>query len=554
MPGTLPRGVCSKNAPCNALRRYPLDLRDLHFRERPLAKIRIGVFGWGVVAPKSPDIATFERNLESSDSWLSPFNGYGPDNFLVGQPQFDFETYAPWINQRHTPRHFHNLKEKMDLPALYAMGAFIQALGQNPGLEDELKALGSKAHVYVGTGLGSVASVHDASVVLYENQRKWDRFWAAPDRNPALRDHLTNPVADAPVDPATLEGDARDDSQRVWNSFWAARSAGLQEYLSELACIESLTIEGDVAQGKLNAIREKEKQRIRLQERWGAPEAPWKVSANLIWNINNTPAAQISILGKIRGLAFAPVAACSTFGVALRLAMNAVQSGEAKLVVVGATDPPPHPLTVGSFYSARVLSADKTLSRPLTRLQGTHVAGGAVVWIVGDMEYCKAKGFTPLGMEPLAVGVSSDAHHIITPSPDGPKMAMMQALGEADATPADIATWDLHATATPGDYGEVSTFRSIFPESVLLTARKGTFGHGMSAGGGWELTAQYLGYARKKLYPTTLDAASYNPAISEVHGNVVFDSDCAAPAGLGGKLSMGIGGINACVVSGPLKD
>jgi 3-oxoacyl-(acyl-carrier-protein) synthase len=440
----------------------------------------------------------------------------------------------------------------MDLPALYAMGAFIQALGQNAGLEEELRELGDKAHVYVGTGLGSIATVHDASIVLYETQKKWNRFWAAAERNPALREHQNSPVGDSPVDPATLSGDEREKAEREWNAFWAERSASLHEYLAELAAIESLVIEGDVAQGKLNAIREKEKQRIRLQERWGAPEAPWKVSANLIWNINNTPAAQISILAKIRGMAFAPVAACSTFGVALHLAMKAIECAEAKLVVVGATDPPPHALTVGSFYSARVLAADGKLSRPLTRLQGTHVAGGSVVWIVGDMEYCKSKGFKPLGMEPLAVGVTSDAHHIITPSPDGPRAAIMQALGTAAATPADVGTWDLHATATPGDYGEISTLRSVLPNSVLVTARKGTFGHGMSAGGGWELTAQYLGYSRKHLYPTPLDQDSLNPAIREVHDNIVFNTSCDAPAGLGGKLSMGIGGINACVVSGPL--
>ncbi|HXJ37920.1 MAG TPA: beta-ketoacyl synthase N-terminal-like domain-containing protein, partial [Bryobacteraceae bacterium] len=481
-----------------------------------MAKIRTGVFGWGVVAPKSPNIETFEKNLESASSWLSPFNGFGPDNFLVGMPEFNFDDYAPWINQRCAPRHFHNLKEKMDLPALYAIGSFIQALGQNPGLESELRELGTKAHIYLGTGLGSIATIHDTAITLYEAQRKWDRFWAAPARNQARQRHEINPAPDAPVDPATLSGDERETAERVWNSHWAGRSSGLGEYLSELAAIESLVIEGDVATGKLNAIREKEKQRMRLQERWRAPEVPWKVSANLIWNINNAPAAQVSILAKIRGLAFAPVAACSTFGVALRLAMNAIQSGEAKIVVVGATDPPPHPLTVGSFYNARVLSADGKLSVPLTRLQGTHVAGGCVVWIVGDMDYCKAKGFKPLGMEPLAVGVSSDAHHIITPSPDGPKAAMMQALSEAGATTADVGTWDLHATATPGDYSEISTFRSMFPNSVLVSSRKGTFGHGMSAGGGWELTAQYLGYARGSLYPTPLRESALNPAIAEV--------------------------------------
>jgi 3-oxoacyl-[acyl-carrier-protein] synthase II len=359
--------------------------------------------------------------------------------------------------------------------------------------------------------------------------------------------------ADAPPAPETVSEDDRDSAAQLWNRYWTERSSDLRQYLAELAELESLSLAGEVEVGKLNAIREKEKRRAKLQEKWGAPEPPWKVSANVIWNIHNTPAAQISILAKTHGLAFAPVAACSTFGVALKLAMDAIHSGEAKLVVVGATDPPPHPLTVGSFFGARVLSADGAVSVPLTRMQGTHVAGGSVVWIVGDMDYCKSKGFTPLGMEPLAVGVSSDAHHIITPSSEGPTIAMQQALRLAGATPEEMGTWDMHATATPGDFSEMATFRKLFPESVLVTARKGTFGHGMSAGGGWELTAQYLGYQRGRLYPTPLAEQDLNQSIAAMHDRIVFDTACAAPQKLGGKLSMGIGGVNACVISGPLR-
>ena len=53
--------------------------------------------------------------------------------------------------------------------------------------------------------------------------------------------------------------------------------------------------------------------------------------------------------------------------------MDAIRRGEAKAVVVGATDPPPHPLSVGAFYAARVISADAAVSKPLTGLRGTHV-------------------------------------------------------------------------------------------------------------------------------------------------------------------------------------
>jgi hypothetical protein len=51
---------------------------------------RIGVFGWGIVAPKSPNIEAFARNLATSESWLTPFEGFGPCNFLVGHPEFHF--------------------------------------------------------------------------------------------------------------------------------------------------------------------------------------------------------------------------------------------------------------------------------------------------------------------------------------------------------------------------------------------------------------------------------------------------------------------------------
>jgi len=523
---------------------------------RSATQPRVGVFGWGIVAPKSPNIAAFARNLATSESWLTPFEGFGPSNFLVGQPEFRFEDYKAWIDARFAPRHYQNLKEKMDYPSLYAIGAFIQALEQNPGLEKLMQELGGQAHVYLGTGLGSIETMYQSSVTLHMAQQRWNRFWGSRENNSALGAYLDGQLKglnDVPLNPADAEGDLVELSL-AWEAYWMERSPELREYLDEAAAIDSLVMEGQVEQGKLHVIRERGKRHARLQEKWSAPDPPWKISANLIWNIHNTPASQISILGHITGLAFAPVAACSTFGVALRLAMHAIERGEAKVVVVGATDPPPHPLIVGSFYGARVLSASRQVSNPLTQLQGTHVAGGSVVWIVGDMEYLESKGMTPLGMEPISVGVSSDAHHIITPSIPGPQAAIQQALEEAHATPEQIATWDLHATATPGDYAEISTLRTMLGDSVMVTARKGTFGHGMSAGGGWELTAQYLGYASGHLFPTLLTEKSLNPAIADIHRQYVFADSCVTAEGLAGKLSSGIGGINACVISRPLED
>lgn len=518
---------------------------------------RKAVLGWGVVAPKSANIEEFAKNLETGGSWLSPFNGFGPDSFLVGQPKFDFRDYQPWIESRFPPSRFNQLKDKMDPTTLYALGAFIQALGQNPGIEQELQSLKSQAHVYASTAIGAFPTLHKASLQYYRAQRRWNRFWADPSRNAALREYQAGNGPRPPIeDPEhALDLDQKEELEDAWFAYWAERSDRLQVFLKELSEAESSQLHGDVESGKLAMIRDKRRRLSQLQDQWKTPRPPWnEVSANVLWNIANTPSAQISMLGNITGVVFAPVAACSTFSLCLKLALDAIDRGEAKLVVLGSADPPPHPLTVGGFYNARVLSADGDLSKPLSGMKGTHVSGGAAIWIIGDLEYAKSKGFKPLGLEPLSVGVSADADHIITPSKDGPREAMHAAL-EAAGTPAEtLGSWDLHATATPGDFQEVENLQTVISRDVWVTARKGTFGHGMGVGGGWELTAQYLGYERGLIFPTPLEPSEVHAAITGLGQKLVFNRAIDFPNAPVGKLSMGVGGINACVISRPWGD
>ncbi|HXS17975.1 MAG TPA: beta-ketoacyl synthase N-terminal-like domain-containing protein, partial [Polyangiaceae bacterium] len=503
-------------------------------------------------------IDEFARRLDEGGSWLEPFHGFGPDSFLVGRPKFDFNKYEPFLTARFAPSKTKQLLDKMDNTTLFGIASFIQALGQNPGLEAELQLLKDQAHVYVANALGAFPTIHRTSVQLYRAQRRWNRFWSHPERNEALRLHQAGvaPLQDAPQDPEhESNADLQEEQEDAWYAFWSARSHALGDYLEEFRQIESPAVEGDVEKGKMKLMRDKRRQLAALKEKWQAPEPPWnEVSANVLWNIPNTPASQISMIGKITGLAMAPVAACSTFGIALKTGMDAIARGEAKLAVIGSVDPAPHPLTVGAFYSARVLSADGQSSKPLTGLKGTHVAGGGCIWIIGDAEYGQSKGFVPLGLQPLAVGVSSDADHIITPSQEGPRAAMRQALELAGVHADQLQSWDLHATATPGDAQELANLQSVVAKSTKVTARKGTFGHGMGVGGGWELTAQYLGAARGQLYPTALSEDELNPVLGELGQTLVYDSCVNVAPGPVGKLSMGVGGINACVISRPYDE
>lgn len=514
---------------------------------------RIGVFGWGVVAPKSPNADIFEQNLERGGSWLTPYTGYGQSNFLVGSPEFDFETYHAWFDERFPPAKFAQLKDKMGPMVQYAIGAFIQSLAQNPGIEAYLQSLGTSCHIYVGTGIGDITVTQRESIQYERALRRWNEFWAAPERCGALRKHLQGETdASAPKNPAELSlgTEAWIEAKYDWEAYWAAKSDSLAEYLGDAREVHSEPVPPSSGSAKLSSIRQKLNGIRAVNRKWGCPEEPWaSVSPNLLWNIANIPAAQISMLGRIVGTTIAPVAACASFGVALKMAVDSIQQGQAKAVVIGMADPPPNELVISAFYNANVLSADADVSRPLTGLKGTHVAGGACVWIVGDADELRAQGFQSVGMEIVGVGTSADAHHIITPSKGGPQLAMKAALESIGND--SVTTWDMHATATPGDPLEIENSLEMLHPDVIFTARKGTFGHGMSVGGGWELTAQHMGMARGRLFPMPLTEGELHADVKVHSARFVDEQGCEIAEGYSGKLSMGVGGINSCVISRP---
>ena len=555
------------------LREIGLRANDVNPELNVIAGTRVGIFGWGLVGPGVATIDDFEQKIRQGGNWLEPFNGFGPDNFLVGKPRFDFGDYRGWIEERFEPNRFSQIDKKLGWNAKFAVGAFIQALGQNPGLEDTLVDFGLRTHIYVGTGVGDIPTMYKINVAYYKAQRRWNRFWADPARCTRLAGYLALSPAErrsyreehgAPPAPeeAVAEAEAaegstgaqldevREEAVEAWAAYWAAESEQLAAYLRESAALHDVEIRGDVEKEKVRVIKKRLNDLKKLNQRWGIPPEPWaSVSANRIWNIDNIPAAQIAMLGRIHGPSFAPIGACSGFDIALDLALAAIRDNRAKAVIVGMTDPPPHPLLVGAFYDARVIACDGKTSQPLAGLKGTHVSGGSLIWILGDLDAMLARGHRPLGCELVATGTSSDAYHIITPSKTGPRLAIESAIRSAGIHPEAIDTWDLHATATPGDWMEVQNTIETIGRGAVLTARKGVFGHGMSVGGGWELTAQHLAMAEGVLYPTTTSDQELNPEIVKLSENIVTDRPRPFAGKVGGKINMGIGGINGVVIS-----
>ena len=525
-------------------------------RKPPATPRRIGVYGWGVVGPGARNVAALEALLRTGRSALrtSGRAELGAGLFAIGEPDFDLQDYEAWIAARHGDAYLARMRTKMGENVQFAVGATIQALQCDERLEGVIKSLDDQCQVFVGSGVSDLPESYRATASLGRATRVWNHFWAQPAHCGVRRRfeaERTVPAGEPPpLDPSTLSADTEDraDALRVWDAYWAARSDELRTFLDRFAAIEGMDAnDEDQEKAYLNAIRKRVRAHRALIDEVGCPPPPWTaVSPNLIWNIQNAAAAQITMLLGVHGAAWAPVGACSTFGVALKCGRDAILRGEAKIAIVGTTDPRPDAALVGAFHAARVMPGIGEVNMPFTSLRGTHVSGGACVWIVGDAEWCEARGLKPVGGYVEAVALSSDAEHIITPSQTGPKRAIARAYEEAGISPADVSVIDLHATGTPGDLNELALVDEFMTTRTRITARKGQLGHGMANSGGWELTALALGLARRVALPTGIPANRLHSRIP--HPEAIVTDEAPLDGDVGVKLMLGIGGLTACVV------
>lgn len=518
---------------------------------------KVAVYGWGVVAPGARDLAEFEALTIAGRTVLTPDNRLemGSGIFHVGQPEFEFEEYRPWIAERHGEAYVSRLQAKMGDNALFAIGATIQALESNPGLEAAVRDADVDTQVLIGSGVGDIPRTQTAYDEFRRAERAWYRFWAHPSRCPKLHEYLETGRCSAeepvPTDPRSLEPDSEErfDAVYVWNRYWASLSPQREAFERQYAEAEQVAVGENLTTGPTHAIQERKRRLQRLRKEYGCPHPPWDaVSPNLLWAIQNIPAAQITMLLHVHGPAFAPVAACSTFGVALKLGFDAIQTGAAKVAIVGSTDPRPERTLMSAFHQGRLAPAGGNVNYPLTTLRGTHVSGGACIWVIADEDYMGSKGVSPVGPRIASIKTSSDAHHIITPSPDGPKQAIRTALATADVKPKDIAVWDMHATGTPGDASELKLTEEFIGEETALTARKGMFGHGMANAAGWELTAMAIDLQRRCAYPFGVTRDQLHPALRDRFQQQLVTEERALADTFGVKMMLGIGGITACVI------
>lgn len=264
----------------------------------------------------------------------------------------------------------------------------------------------------------------------------------------------------------------------------------------------------------------------------------------------NGPAAMVSLEIGARGGVHAPVSACATGAEALAWALMLLRNGHVDVVVAGGAEACITGITVAGFVQSRTLSKrndePERASRPFDVDRDGFVLGeGAGIMVLERAEFAAARGATVHGRL-AGAGLTSDAHHITGPEPEGygQSRAIANAVRDAGLSAGDVGHVNCHATSTVvGDVGEAKAVVKALGTHPVLTAPKSQLGHMVGAAGAVESIITLLSI-REGVIPATLNLDNLDPGVElDVVAGEPRKIDLEAAV----CDSFGFGGHNAAV-------
>ena len=266
-----------------------------------------------------------------------------------------------------------------------------------------------------------------------------------------------------------------------------------------------------------------------------AEKGPRKVTPFFIpMTIINLVSGQISIRIGAKGPNLSITTACASGTHAIGEAFKLVQSGVSDAIVSGGAEATLTPLGVTGFTAMKALSRrnddPEKASRPFDIDRDGFVMGeGAGILILEELEHAMNRG-AKIYAEIAGYGMSSDAYHISTPSPNGEGAArcMQNALKDGGIAPEEVDYINAHGTSTKhGDEVETAAIRNVFGKHayrLCVSSTKSMIGHLLGASGGVEGVISALCIQRNKVPPTiNLDNPDpacdldYVPHLSLIH-------------------------------------
>ncbi|CAI8420978.1 MAG: 3-oxoacyl-[acyl-carrier-protein] synthase 2 [Flavobacterium sp. SCGC AAA160-P02] len=263
----------------------------------------------------------------------------------------------------------------------------------------------------------------------------------------------------------------------------------------------------------------------------------------------------ISIKYGFMGPNYATVSACASSANAMIDALNYIRLGHCDVIVTGGSEAAVAIAGIGGFNAMHALStrneSPQTASRPFDAERDGFVLGeGAGAIVLEEYEHAKSRG-AKIYAEIIGGGMSSDAHHITTPHPEGEGViaVMKNCLENSGITPKDVDHINTHGTSTPlGDVAELKGISEVFGDhakNISINSTKSMTGHLLGAAGAVESIASILAITHGVIPPTinhtTIDE-KINPDL-----NLTLNKAQKRKVKIAMSNTFGFGGHNACV-------
>ena len=264
----------------------------------------------------------------------------------------------------------------------------------------------------------------------------------------------------------------------------------------------------------------------------------------------------ISIKHGFMGPNYTTVSACASSANSMIDALNYIRLGHCDVVVTGGSEAAVTIAGMGGFNAMHALStrneSPESASRPFDATRDGFVLGeGAGAIILEDYEHAKARG-AKIYAEVIGGGLSSDAHHMTAPHPDGiGVMAVMRNCLENAGIPAnEVDHINTHGTSTPlGDVAELKAISEVFgahAKNISINSTKSMTGHLLGAAGAIESIASILAIEHGIVPPTINHSVvdeNIDPSL-----NLILNKAQKRDVKVAMSNTFGFGGHNACIL------
>jgi hypothetical protein len=267
------------------------------------------------------------------------------------------------------------------------------------------------------------------------------------------------------------------------------------------------------------------------------------------------PSALVNMLGGIvsinhglKGPNLSSVTACAASTHAISQAVKCIMIGQATNMLVIGAESTICGVGIGGFAAMKALSTrndePSKASRPFDANRDGFVMGeGAGALVLEEYESAIARG-AKIYAEVVGFGESGDAHHITSPTLEGPLSAMKQALDMAKGVKIDYV--NAHGTSTPvNDKNETAALKAVFGDKCPpVSSTKGQTGHCLGGAGAIEAVISIMAM-RDGIIPPTINYETPDPECDlDYVPNKARKADIKAVM----SNSFGFGGTNGVVI------